>query len=404
MTVGREAFSRAEPLWLPTLASLRAELRALQPRLASRVAALRAGSLARCDRVWLNASAACPVPSRVIAELAQALAEPHVTLERGADAHTQQLGSLLEQHIAAFCSRYAEGYGTLVLGHNATHVLLALGRTLLCEQPELGIAHGVLDHRASYMLSSLPGWQQRVLVPYSETGFYERHTLTTLRADSVLLLNVLHHMFGTLQHDALDHISPDVAMIADLSQAINMLPPSHSSRFMQRAFAAVFNLGKAFSPASVGVLWLRDPELAERVLEVNPELSGSVSGLTVKTLASACSYLYEAVDDDWYAYVWTLTRYAMARLAELEHVSLIGCRSFETNTHKLGIVSLNVAGMTPTELGMYLDSQGFAVRADGRCTADGDSTREYDCVRLSLLPHITPDEIDALTDALRACA
>jgi selenocysteine lyase/cysteine desulfurase len=325
-------------------------------------------------------------------------------LERGADAHTQQLSSLLERQIAAFCGRYAEGYGTLLLGHNATHVLLALGRTLLCERPELGIAHGALDHRASYLLSSLPGWRQRVLVPYSETGFYERHSLTGLRADSVLVLNVLHHMFGTLQHDALECVAPEVPMVLDLSQAINMLPPGQLNCFMRRSLAAVFNLGKAFSPASVGVLWLRDPQLAQRVLEVNPELSGSVSGLTVKTLASASSYLYEAVDEDWYAYVWTLTRYTMARLAELDHVSLIGCRSFEANTCKLGIVSLNVAGMTPAELGMYLDAQGFAVRADGRCTADGESTREYDCVRLSLLPHITPENIDALAEALRACA
>jgi selenocysteine lyase/cysteine desulfurase len=404
MTMARLVRGEPPPWLLPTLASLRAELGALQPRLASRVAALRAGSLARCDRVWLNASAACPVPDRVIAELSQAIAEPHVTLERGADTHTQQLSSLLERHIAAFCSRYSDGYGTLVLGHNATHVLLALGRTLLCEEPERGIAHGVLDHRASYLLSSLPGWRKRTLVPYSETGFYERHTLTGLRADSVLVLNVLHHMFGTLQHDALACIAADVPTILDLSQAINTLPPRHLDRFMRRAFAAVFNLGKAFSPASVGVLWLRDPELAQRVLDTNPELSGSVSGLTVKTLASACSYLYEAVDDDWYTYVRTLTRYAMARFAELDHVSLIGCCSFEANTHKLGIVSLNVAGMTAAELGTYLDAQGFAVRADGRCTADGDRTGEYECVRLSLLPHITPENVDALAEALRACA
>ena len=403
MTTLNPAHTEA-PWHVPTLASLRAELLALQPRLASRVEALRAGSLARCDRVWLNAAAACPVPSSVLSALTHALAGPHLTLQRGADAHTQELSSLLEQQIAAFCGRYAEGCGTLLVGHNATHMLLALGRTLVCEQPELGIAHGALDHRASFVLSSLPGWRHRVLVPYSEAGFYERHTLAGLRADSVFLLNVLHHMFGTLQHDALACVATEVPMISDLSQAMSTLPPHHVARFMRRSLAAVFNLGKAFSPASVGVLWLRDPKLAQRVLEVNPELSGSVSGLTVKTLASAFSYLHEAVDDDWYAYVWTLTRYAMARCAELDHVSLIGCSSFAANTHKLGIMSLNVVGMSPAELGTHLDARGFAVRADGRCTADGDSTGEYDCVRISLLPHVTLDEIDALADALRACA
>lgn len=388
-----------------TQASLQAELRALQPRLARRVDALRAGSIARSHRVWLNAAAACPVPECVISELTQALAEPHVTLERGADAHTEQLGSLFEQQVTTFCSRYADGYGTLLLGHNATHVLLALGRTLLRERPDLGVAHGVLDHKASYALSRLPGWRERVHIPYSETGFYERHTLTSLRADSVLLLNVLHHMFGTLQHDALASVAPDVPMILDLSQAMSSLPPRHLQSFMQRALGAVFNLGKAFSPASLGVLWLHDPELAKRVLEVNPELGGSVSGLTVRTLASATSYLYGAVDEDWYAYVWTLTRYTLARFAELDHVSLIGCQSFEANTHKQGIVCFNVTGMTPAELGVYLDAQGFAVRADGRCTADGgDNTGEYDCVRISLLPHISSEDIDALVDALRACA
>jgi selenocysteine lyase/cysteine desulfurase len=185
---------------------------------------------------------------------------------------------------------------------------------------------------------------------------------------------------------------------------MSTLPAAQLAQFMRRADAAVWNLGKAFSPSSIGVLWLRDPGLAQRVLTLNPELAGSVSSLTVKTLASASSYLYGAVDDDWHAYIRALTRYTLARLAELDHVSLIGCRSFEANTHRLSIVSLTVHGMTPQELGIYLDGQGFAVRADGNCTRADEASSPSVCVRISLLPHITPEDIDALTDALRACA
>jgi selenocysteine lyase/cysteine desulfurase len=384
--------------------ALREELSRLAPRLASRVDALRAGSLARCDRVWLNAAAACPVPREVLEELADALFDPHLTLDRGADAHTRSLAELWQAQVTSFCAHYAEGHGTLLLGHTATHVLMALGRTLLHVQPGLAIAHGDLDHKASYALSGLSGWRERSLIRYSDAGFYDRRSLSQLPADSLLVLNVLHHMYGTLQHDALASTPSHVPIVLDLSQALCTLPPTHLTGFMQRAVAAVFNLGKVFSPSALGVLWVRDPALARRVLELNPELSGSVSGLAIKSFASALRYVQATVDDDWHAYLWALTRYALARLSELEHVSLIGCSSFEANTSKLGIVSLTVQGMSPAELGVYLDAQRFAVRADGRCTADGAVSGEYDCVRISLLPHVTPDEIDALIEVLRACA
>jgi selenocysteine lyase/cysteine desulfurase len=391
--------------WLAqTLTALRSELEGLQPRLASRVEALRGGSLARSQGVWLNAAAACPVPREVLLEVAEALWDPHVTLERGADARTRALSALWQAQITGFCAGYAEGQGTLLLGHTATHVLLALGRTLSSEQPGIAIAHGDVDHKASYALSGLPGWRERSLVPYSEAGFYDRRSLAQLPADSVLLLNVLHHMYGTLQHDALASTPLHVPIILDLSQALCVLPPSHLTGFLRRATGAVFNAGKAFSPSSLGVLWLRDTALARRVLDVNPELAGSVSGLAIKTLASSLRYLQAALDDDWHRYVTALTRYTLARLSALEHVSIIGCGSFEAHTSRLGIVSLTVEGMSPAELGVYLDAQGFAVRADGHCTADGAVTGEYDCVRISLLPHVTPEHIDDLIDALRACA
>lgn len=383
---------------------LRSELSTLQARLATRAAALRRGTLRHSERVWLNASAACPVPEAVIEALTRALNEPHVTLERGADPHTRSATQLLAAESERFCDRYASGQGTLVLGHNATHVLLALGRTLLHEQPGLSVAHGAVDHKASFALSSLPGWRQRVLVPYSDAGFYDRRTLSELAPESVLVLNVLHHMYGTLQHDALACVDGRLPLVLDLSQALSMLPAAQLDAFMSRAIAAVWNLGKTFSPTSLGVLWLRDAKLASRVLAINPELAGSVSGFSIKALASASSFLYEAVDDDWYRYVSTLTRYALARFDELPHLSLIGCRSFEANTQKLGIISFTHESMTPEELGMYLDAQGFAVRADGRCTADGVTSDSHDCVRISLLPHLTSQDIDALVEALRACA
>ena len=384
-------------------AELLEKIEQITPALKTRILDLRSGSLQQQRGVWLNSSAACPVPNSVITDLELALHKPHVTIDRGTDDRTRDIAELTKTFTKDFCQRYTQGAGSLIFGYNATHVLLALGRALLETRSDLTVAHGGPDHKSSYAFSHLPGWQHRKLIPYSETGFYERFSVQTLPDNSVLLLNALHHMYGTMQGSILAHIPQTTNIVVDVSQALNSMPPDKLLPFMNRANAAVFNVGKSFSPLSVGVLWVRDQKLAETVIECNPELQGSVSSLQIEMLTSTGKFLAQTVDADWYEYIWYLTRYLLAALSQLEHISVIGCNSWQSNTDKLGIVSFNANSMSAQELGVYLNSKGFAVRADGSCTGDKETRQNYDHVRISLLPHITTNDIDALVGVLKEC-
>lgn len=382
----------------------RYKLEQLHIRLENRISDLRNGSLKQQKGVWLNSSAACPVPASVLKDIEQALLKPHATIGRGTDARTQEINSVSEKFCKDFCKRYAKGAGAVILGYNTTHMLLALGRAILKTRPHSIVAHGDPDHKASYAFSSLAGWHNRVLIPYLETGFYEQYSTETLPNNAVFLINALHHMHGTMQTSVLPYIPQTTMVVVDLSQALSNMPPEQLTPFMSRADAAVFNIGKTFSPLSTGVLWVRDIKLAQAVLECNPELRGSVSSLQIEALTSAGKFLSESVDEDWYEYIWYLTRYALVSLSQLAHVSVIGCNSWQSDTDKLGIISINIDYMSAQELGMYLDSKGFAVRADGSCTGNQQTKTNYDHVRISLLPHVAPKDIDALVQALKECA
>jgi hypothetical protein len=340
----------------------------------------------------------------VVRDLMRAVAAPHVSLGRGADSHSRDAQLLRDAVSELFCETFAGGRGTLLYGHNATHVLLALGRALLQDGSFKSVAHGHPDHKASYALSALPGWQQRLRIPYSEAGFYERHGLATLPDGCVVLLSALHPVYGTVQLDGLSSLPTHAALVSDVSQALKVMSARQLSAFFERSMAAVFNLGKVFSACSLGVLWVREPALAERVLSANPELDASLAGLSMHAVDSSLRFVRAHVNQVWFEYLAMLTRYALVALQALPHVTVFGCTSWLASSARVSIVSFTVEGLDSREVGTYLDGMGLAVRADGDCLGDTHEPRTQQLVRVSLLPHITTQDIDTLVNALAGCA
>lgn len=385
-------------------AALRQELASSQRALDREIQDLRDGSLRGHLGTWLNAGAASPVPRSVLSSLSLALQAPHVTLERGSDVATFGAGEALREQTAALGRRFGVAGGALYLGHNTTHLLLALGRALSTGDAPRAFAHGHPDHRASYVVADLPGWRERIRIPYSHTGFYERRTTSELPPGTVMLLCVLHPWFGTVQRDVLSALPPDTTVILDLSQALRVMAPAQLAPFLRVADAAVFSLGKTFSPLSAGVAFVRDEALFRALAARNPELTASVSSFSVSALAASLGFMQAAVTERWSTHLQLLTRYLLCRLAELEHITVVGCASFEGNIERLGLVSLRSAGLSAAELGQFLSSHGFNARADGTCMGEDQDLARYESVRISLLPHVTSGDIDRLIEVLGSCA
>ena len=89
-----------------------------------------------------------------------------------------------------------------------------------------------------------------------------------------------------------------------------------------------------------------------------------------------------------------LTEYALSRLAEIPDLQIYGPTDHE---FRGGVVSFNLDGLHPHDLGQVLDSEGIAVRAGHHCAQPlmgalgvGSTTRA------SFYLYNTEDEIDAL--------
>jgi cysteine desulfurase/selenocysteine lyase len=92
-----------------------------------------------------------------------------------------------------------------------------------------------------------------------------------------------------------------------------------------------------------------------------------------------------------------LTAYAMARLAELDWITVYGPPA----DRRAGIISFNVAGVHPHDVAQVLDWEGVAVRAGHHCTQPLMTRLGITATtRASFYLYSLPEEVDRLVDGL----
>ena len=178
-----------------------------------------------------------------------------------------------------------------------------------------------------------------------------------------------------------------------------------------------FSGHKMMGPTGIGVLWGR-----RELLEEMPPLFGGGEmirsvGLYDTTyndlpykfeagtppiaeavgLGEAVAYLESLGMDQVQAYEEELVAYALRRLSELDGVRIYG------PARRGGLVSFNVEGVHAHDVATILDQHGVAVRAGHHCAQplmrwlDVPAT-----VRASFYVYNTPEDVDALIEALSA--
>ena len=137
--------------------------------------------------------------------------------------------------------------------------------------------------------------------------------------------------------------------------------------------------------AMEGSTWNRLPYKFEAG---TPDIAGAIG------LGVAADYLAAIGLQSIWEHEQRLTEYALARLAEIPDLLIYGPQDPEIRG---GVVSFNLAGLHPHDLGQVLDSEGIAVRAGHHCAQPlmgalgvGSTTRA------SFYLYNTEDEIDAL--------
>jgi cysteine desulfurase/selenocysteine lyase len=114
-------------------------------------------------------------------------------------------------------------------------------------------------------------------------------------------------------------------------------------------------------------------------------------------LGQAIDYLNAAGLEAIERHEHELTGYALARLAELPYVSVLGPPA----ERRGGIVSLVVDGVHPHDVAQILDSEGVAVRAGHHCAQPAMTRLGIPATtRASFYLYNVPEEIDRLVEAL----
>jgi cysteine desulfurase/selenocysteine lyase len=112
----------------------------------------------------------------------------------------------------------------------------------------------------------------------------------------------------------------------------------------------------------------------------------------------ACDYLSAIGLDAIHAHEQLLTAYALDHLQQLPDVTIYGPPADE----RAGVVSFNLAGVHPHDIGSILDEHGVCIRAGHHCTQPLHATLGLDAsARASFYIYNTTDDVDRLVVGLR---
>lgn len=179
----------------------------------------------------------------------------------------------------------------------------------------------------------------------------------------------------------------------------------------------VFSGHKVYAPTGVGVLWMKTKHIQN--FPMSRTGGGTIKSVTfskteyvegplrfeagtpnieaVLGLAAAIKYVDEIDMESISAYEHELLKYATEKLNEIAQVEV-----YANHLTKAAVISFNVKGVHPFDVGTLLDKYGVAVRTGHHCTQP--LMNHYNVpgtVRASFAIYNTKEEIDLFIEALK---
>ncbi|MCW2796675.1 cysteine desulfurase [Nocardioides sp.] len=204
-------------------------------------------------------------------------------------------------------------------------------------------------------------------------------------------------------------------VVVDASQAAPQLPVDVVA---SGADLLAFTGHKVVGPTGIGVLWGRRAVLdqlppflggGEMIETVTMERStyagiphkfeaGTPPIVEAVGLGAALEYLSHIGLDAIHAHEQTITAYALAGLATVPGLSVLGPLDA---AQRGGAISFEIDGVHPHDVAQVLDSRGIAVRAGHHCAKPAHARYGVQSsTRMSSYLYTTPAEIDALVEGL----
>ncbi len=279
-----------------------------------------------------------------------------------------------------------------------------------------------MEHHSNivpWQINALRKGANIIKLPVSETGELQTGILPDLISPKTRLIAVTHvsNVLGTV--NPISQIVEtahkyDVPVFVDGAQAVQHLPVDVQA--LDVDFYA-FSAHKMYGPNGVGVLYGK-----RKWLEQLPPYQGGgemISEVSFeKTTFSEIPFKFEAgtpniagvialgesielLQEIGFEYIMKqeqeLLSYATRQLKEME-----GLRIYGEAPHKSGVISFNIEGIHPFDLGTMLDKMGVAVRTGSLCAEPlMDFFNISGTLRISFGIYNTKDEVDHFITALK---
>jgi cysteine desulfurase/selenocysteine lyase len=374
--------------------------------------------------VYLDNAASAQVPRQVIDRMSRYLAEEHSNVHRGVHYLSQFATSEYEaarEKIRRFIGAKEAAECIFVRGCTEGLNLLAHSfcKTFVKEGDEIILS--TMEHHSNIvpwqMAAKAFGAKIRV-IPINQKGELELDEFERLLNPRTKIVSIAHvsNALGTI--NPVEEIIEmahrmGVAVCLDAAQSLPHFKIDVSK--LDVDFIA-FSGHKLFGPTGSGILygkreWLdkmepfqtgggmiRTVSFEETTFAPIPEKfeAGTPAIAPAIGLGAAIDYLEEIGFENAESYERELLEYATVRLAEIPQVRIIG-----NAEKKASVISFEIEGIHPHDIGTILDQQGIAIRAGHHCAQPLMKFYSVPATaRASIAFYNTREEIDKLADAI----
>ena len=376
--------------------------------------------------IYLDSAATSQKPKAVVEALVDYYTQTNANIHRGIHALSEEATALYEgarEKVARFIA--APRPSTVIFTRNATESINLVSHAwgLRHVQPGDEIILTEMEHH-----SNIVPWQLLAQTKGAKLRFIR------VNADGQLALEELPQLISgktklialTLMSNVLGTINPvraviqtahahGIPVLVDGAQGVPHLPVNVVDL---NCDFLVFSAHKMLGPTGVGILYAKEALLEE----MDPFLgggdmirdvwldhsvwndlpwkyeAGTPNIADVIAFGAAVDYLERIGMPDIHHHEQELGRYALKRLLEIDGLTVHGPRD---PMIRGGLVSFEVKGLHPHDLGQLLDAEGIAIRAGHHCCKP--LMRKMGLVataRASFYLYNTEEEIDALVQAI----
>ena len=377
--------------------------------------------------IFLDSAASSQKPQKVIDVFNDYYRCRHANIHRGAyrlSSEATDLYQYTRQKVAHFFN--IPDPRTCIFTRNATESLNLVARTWgelhLQEGDEILVSE--LEHHSNlipWMILAKSKKAKLCHLPLTNEGFYDDSRLDDVVSarTRIIALQQMSNSLGTIHH--LERIAKKARSVGALFVVDGAQGAPHLKTDIQAIDCDFYALSahKMLGPTGVGVLYGRKEILesippylggGDMILSVTKDSfqpaeipqkfeAGTPNIAGVIAFAAALEYLENVGLDQIHSHELELGSYALEELRKVPKIKMYGPDSMESRG---GIISFNLDGIHPHDVGSILDEDGIAVRAGHHCCEPYMKLCKITgSVRSSLYLYNGPEDIDSLVSSLK---